>query len=1294
MAQMALSRPQSRPLSSSDSLKTALNDFRDGLTDQEKTQLRALTSCPDVNAVLSFTAEVDRKNAERRSRGVASRLCGVLESVQQYTTIMDTYSQSHADIAALVWGSIKLTILFASNFASFFDKLSEWLLKIRTCCPRYSEYQALFAQSSRLQNALDAYYAVIVRFCAKTIQVTGRTGFAHLKSMWTPFEREFGELERDLQRRNKDVNEEIRLASEQAASEYRTRFRDIFKQKSEKEQAWRLQANERKSKARKQSLLDQLSTHNHVAPLKEYRKKRHGETSMWLSKQSQYQTWLNDTQSRVFWLSGSIGSGKTVLTAAVIDDVLCHEFPANKFINFFFCKDNHAGSLQARTILGSLIRQCLTVDKLSRNVENKLANLFSDFPPAIEELNPLLTAVSNLSKLHCILIDGLDECPKSDRGAVLAALHHLLASSQSSVKIFLSSRDDIDKEILNVFKFCHRQRMSRSDVDQDIALYIEEMMQMKIEQSELIVGDRNLISEVRNALIQGADGMFLWVAFQIQDICEQTCDDDIRKALKVLPRDLGETYKRVLSRVAERGKARIVEKIYRWVAAARRPLCLQELREAISVEPCQKSFRTDRLVNDIDQMIPWCGSLVTLDEEDDLVQFAHHTVKEFLLSHMLEDFHIELSEADYEVGEVCVTYLNFNDFQTQLIKRPNPGLHIEPNAIAAAALSAGHERTASKGLRLLGRLRKPTQRAELDPLRWRSLASESNKADTSEALQLQYSLLSYATEHWLLHTSDFRETARTWNLWKRLILAEDTFAARPWVAHGSVNNKQEIMQYIVDHNHGALVRLLLTSGERFEMSPQDNDDLLTSASQKDRSGTLGESLQLAAAGGHLKIVERLLDTSVSVNPISPSRRGRTPLQAAAESGNLQIVERLLAAGAEVNAKPSESSGRTALQAAAESGNLQIVERLLVAGAEANAKPAPIWGLTALQAAAKSGNLEKVERLLAAGAKVNAEPALRRGLTALQAAAESRNLEIVERLLAAGAEINAKPISYEGFTALQAAAGSGHLEAVEQLLAAGAQVNAEPASSEGLTALQAAARSGHLEVVERLLAAGAEINAKPSPYGGLTALQAAAKSGNLEKVERLLAAGAKVNAEPALRRGLTALQAAAGSDHLEVVERLLAAGAQVNAEPAPEGALTALQAAARSGNLEIVERLLAVGAKVNAEPAPDGGLTALQAAARSGNLEVVERLLAAGAEINAKPTPDGGLTALQAAARSRNLETVERLLAAGAKVNAEPASMRGLTALQAAAESGDLEIVERLKRAGARESKRGSQRTDL
>jgi len=55
--------------------------------------------------------------------------------------------------------------------------------------------------------------------------------------------------------------------------------------------------------------------------------------------------------------------------------------------------------------------------------------------------------------------------------------------------------------------------------------------------------------------------------------------------------------------------------------------------------------------------------------------------------------------------------------------------------------------------------------------------------------------------------------------------------------------------------------------------------------------------------------------------------GRTAPQAASEGGHLAIVDRLLEKGANVDAEAAGVLGNTAMQAASERGHLAVVERL-------------------------------------------------------------------------------------------------------------------------------------------------------------------------------------------------------------------------------------------------------------------------------------------------------------------------------------------------------------------------------
>lgn len=92
------------------SLRDSIHDFTDILTADRRYELQNIKSVPGDDAVLIFTAQLDHQNRDRKGRSIASRLYSILKSVRDFSITIETFI-SYPGIGALVWGSLKVTML-------------------------------------------------------------------------------------------------------------------------------------------------------------------------------------------------------------------------------------------------------------------------------------------------------------------------------------------------------------------------------------------------------------------------------------------------------------------------------------------------------------------------------------------------------------------------------------------------------------------------------------------------------------------------------------------------------------------------------------------------------------------------------------------------------------------------------------------------------------------------------------------------------------------------------------------------------------------------------------------------------------------------------------------------------------------------------------------------------------------------------------------------------------------------------------------------------------------------------
>ncbi|KAJ6088339.1 hypothetical protein N7486_009600 [Penicillium sp. IBT 16267x] len=488
----------------------------------------------------------------------------------------------------------------------------------------------------------------------------------------------------------------------------------------------------------------------------------------------------------------------------------------------------------------------------------------------------------------------------------------MLATVGSNTRLFLAGRDNVSREVKRTFPDLGHLFMSCPQAESDIVAYVEGAVQERLQSEDLIVGDPSLIEEIKKALREGADGMFLWVTFQIDELCAQHCDDDIRKAILNLPRDLTETFNRALGRIHSARNKDIARKTFQWVAAAYRPLSLDELREAFSIEIGQKFSKPDRQPNEIYRITSWCENLVQVDEEQKLVQFAHHTVQQFLLQKTpespLKEFHFNLEDADYHIGEICVTYLNFSDFKTTVARRRQPLPNIAPTAIAQIALKQGPK--SSKPLSTIGhfKLRNRATPTNLDIVE--ILASLKTDATEKVGHESTHPFLKYASVNWIFHTTAFQEViSRTWYDWRRMIIDGHVLVQNPWGNRVFSANDPLMLEWSYKTRHYPLLQLItLNEGPSDWDRDRSGDivviDILLRGNV--RGYEMERALETAAQLGHLDIVETLLEVAANANvDFCSDEKGRAVLclaiRAAIQGRHFDIVDKLLAAGADANA---------------------------------------------------------------------------------------------------------------------------------------------------------------------------------------------------------------------------------------------------------------------------------------------------------------------------------------------------------------------------------------------------------
>ncbi|KAL6160786.1 hypothetical protein ACJQWK_02202 [Exserohilum turcicum] len=661
-------------------------------------------------------------------------------------------------------------------------------------------------------------------------------------------------------------------------------------------------------------------------------------TCSWILAHPAYLSWLTTEETRLLWITGEPGCGKTMLSAYLTDHLrLDHSTSVRPQVFYFFCDDKVKSQRDANAILRGILYQIVQQHRrLIKYVKARfeldgpsLANSFS----ALWELF-LKIATNSASSAIRVIVDAIDECEVKTRNSFLNAMMQLVnesrdvhRQSRTCIKFLITSRPSLGNSYSHTGLIKNRLPIEedQGNISKDVKLVIRSKVS---DIARKFNCDNDTRSYLEHMLYSKSDQSFLWLNMVLHSLetSPKASKRDFERIIDTFPQNLEATYGRLLDGISVENE-KDAGKILHLLVGCSRHLTLAEINIAFTISQDHKSIAD--VVNDLQLSISTTlqnviGSFVRIREmnespnRDTKVSLVHQSAKEYLTDLALhstnkkvQSLAVSLVDAALEMSRSCIRYLLLKEFQSDIFASERTSLETNSPSSYQSFSHTDFDAIASDGP--LG----PDDNLGLD-----NFFKNSGDLDEEQCALItqRYGFFDYAAIHWAEHYSLCEDIApRSLQDAVKKLAMNSGYVLTNWLKYYWFKNNIEYSfpDVFETIEVAAFFNLSILLAEVLKKAEFDSD------------ASKVRSLFWAARRSSLKCMKVLLQHGANPNEIGIDRQ--TPLTISAQYGHLDAVQILLNEPS-TDVAIGGKSGRSALSFAAGNGHLTIVEILLKHGA--------------------------------------------------------------------------------------------------------------------------------------------------------------------------------------------------------------------------------------------------------------------------------------------------------------------------------------------------------------------------